>query len=107
VSLLNVTHFRLGLRLFVEDAESPVVELSLGEDTFVSWALSSLVGLLASALVVSVAILPPSFSHRSSIFFFRRFLAIGSAIVVASLLVHSLRINAPCKTGFDISRNQC
>lgn len=105
-AFLNVTHFRVGLRLFVGDAESPTVELWL-EDSFLSWALSSLVGLLASALVVSVAILPPSFSHRSSIFFFRRFLATGSAIVVASLLVHSLQINAPCESASDISRNQC
>ncbi len=79
-------YLRVGLRLFVGDAGAPTVELSLGEDSFLPGPLSSLVGLLESALVVSVAILPPSFSHRSSIFFFRRFLAIGSAIVVSSLL---------------------
>jgi hypothetical protein len=92
----------VGLRLFAEDAGAPTVELLLGEDSFRPWPLSSLVGLLSSALVVSVAILPPSFSHRSSIFFFRRFLAIGSAIVVSSLLIHSFQINAGSEIGFDI-----
>ena len=72
------------------DAGDPTGELSLGEDSFLPWPLSSLVGLLASALVVSVAILPPSFSQRSSIFFFRRFLAIGSGIVVSLLTLHFL-----------------
>jgi len=76
----------VALRVFVGDAGALAVELSLGEDFFLS-PLASLAGLLASAVVVSVAIFPPSFSHRSSIFFFRRFLVIGSAIVVASLLV--------------------
>ena len=85
---LNVTHFRVGLRLFVGEAGASTVELSLGEDRFCPWPLSSLVGLLASALVVSLAIVPPSFSHRSSIFFFRRFRAIGSGIAVSSLLFH-------------------
>jgi hypothetical protein len=73
------------LRLFVGDAGTLTDDLSLGEDRFLLWPLSSPVGLLASALVVSVAMLPPSFSHRSSIFFFRRFLAIGSGIVVSSV----------------------
>jgi hypothetical protein len=73
------------LRLFVGDAGPLTDDLSLGEDRFLLWPLSSPVGLLASALVVSVAMLPPSFSHRSSIFFFRRFLAIGSGIVVSSV----------------------
>ena len=87
--VLNVTHFRVRLRLFVGDAGAPTVELSLG---FLPSPLSLLLDLLASALVVSVAILPPSFSHRSSIFFFRRFLAIGSGIVLSSLSFHSLHI---------------
>jgi hypothetical protein len=73
------------LRLFVGDAGTLTDDLSLGEDRFLLWPLSSPVGLLASALVVSVAMLPPSFSHRSSIFFFRRLLAIGSGIVVSSV----------------------
>ena len=96
-------HFRVGLRFFVGDALAPTDELSPGEDSFLPWPLSSLVGLLASALVVSVAILPPSFSQRSSIFFFRRFLAIGSGIGVYSLLFHSFQINASREIGFDIS----
>jgi hypothetical protein len=36
---------------------------------------------------VSAAILPPSFSHRSSIFFFRRFLAFGSGIILCSFFL--------------------
>jgi len=86
-----MTHFRVGLRLFVGDAGAPTVELSLGEDRFLPWPLSLLLGPLASALVVSVAILPPSFSQRSSIFFFRRFLAIGSDIVVVLFILSSFK----------------
>ncbi len=93
-----MSHFRGGLRLFVGDTGPWTVELSLGEDSFLPRPLSSLVGVLASALVVSVVILPPSFSHRSSIFFFSRFLAIGSGIVVSSLLFHSFQINAGCES---------
>jgi hypothetical protein len=86
-----MTHFRLGLRLFVGDAGASTVELSPGEDRFLPWSLSSLLDPLASALVVSVAILPPSFSQRSSIFFFRRFLAIGSDIAVVFLILLSFK----------------
>ena len=75
---LSATHFRMAWRLLVDLGSA--VELSLGEDRFFTWLLVSLVGLVSSALVVSLAILPPSFSHRSSILFFRRFLAIGSGI---------------------------
>ena len=82
---MTVTHFREGLRLFVGDSGVPTVELSRGEDSFLPWPLSSLAGLVASTLGESVQILPPSFSHRSSIFFFRRFLAIGSGIVCVLL----------------------
>ena len=81
---LSVTHFRAGLRPFVGDGAAPTVKLSADEDSFLP--RPSVVDVLGS--VVSVAILPPSFSHRSSIFFFRRFLATGSAIVVSSLLFH-------------------
>lgn len=93
-SAVILIHFRVGFRFFVGDAVASTDELSLGEDSFLPWRLSSLVGLLASALVVSVAILPPSFSHRSSIFFFRRFLAIGSGIGVSSLLFYSYRLRS-------------
>ena len=83
-ALLKLTHFRLGLRLVVGDAGAPTVDLPREEDRFLP--LASLVGLSSLAVVTSRAILPPSFSHRSSIFFFSRFLAIGSGIAVSSLL---------------------
>ena len=96
-----MTHFRVDLLLFVGDAVAPTVDLSLGEDGFLPSVVSSLEDLLVSALVVSVAILPPSFSHRSSIFFFRRFLALGSGIVVSPLLSF-VSINTGCEIGFAI-----
>ena len=72
-------HFVVALRLFVRDAGTPTVD-SREPDNSLPLSLGSLVGLLSSALVGLGASLPPSFSHPSSIFFFRRFLAIGSGI---------------------------
>ena len=91
----HVTHCRGGLRVFVAGACAPSVALSRGEDSFLPWRFFSLVGLFASAPAVSVAILPPSFSHRSSIFLFRRFLADGSGIVVSSLVRRLSNAPAP------------
>src|ERR1043166_4781486 len=77
-------YFRVNLRLFEGDAGAPTVALLREADSCLPFPSCSLVGLV-SAPAGSAAILPPSFSHRSSIFFFRRFLSIGLDIALPLL----------------------
>ena len=90
---LSTAHFPEVLRFFVSDAGTPTVDSR--EVGSLPLPLGLLVGLIWSALAGSAATLPPSFSHRSSIFFFNRFLAIGSGIAVSfpSLLLPYNGIN--------------
>jgi hypothetical protein len=76
----GAAHFLAARRFFVGDAGPPTGALPPEADSCLRLPSCSLVGLVSSA--ESAAILPPSFSHRSSIFFFRRFLAIGSGITM-------------------------
>ena len=83
---LSTAHFRVALRLLVGDAGPPTLGSLREADSCLPLHSCWLVGLVSSAPAVSAAILPPSFSHRSSIFFFRRFLSIGLAIALSSFL---------------------
>lgn len=75
----GTAHFPVALRLFVRDAGARTVE-SRETNGCLPFRFVLPVGLFSSALVGSAPTVPPSFSHRSSIFFCRRFLAIGSGM---------------------------
>lgn len=72
----------------------PPVELTCEADSCLRSLRWSFVGPLLSAVAGSVETLPPSFSHRSSIFFFRRFLAVLSGITVSSFSTHCATIRS-------------
>ena len=82
----SAAHFRVRFGLFAGDAGVLPVALSDEADCCLPLLSWSFAGPPLSAVVGSVEILPPSFSHRSSILFFRRFLAMSSGIGISSLL---------------------
>lgn len=72
----GVAHFRVSFRFFVGVAGPPIVGLSREATRRLPSLSGFFASLVSGGIVESAAILPPSFSQRSSILFFKRFRAV-------------------------------